>query len=195
MRTILVLQCVLLAGCASVMTPSPVTSDGERVRAFKLLHVGQFPDDEQYRYLDGSALHTTKVVPPPVLVRAAPPAPMVAIPPSAPEAKPQVWTIQFPLGKASLRGNEATLKEIVQALIKDEEAIALVSGHTDALGQDRFNKRLADRRARNVARALVAMGASPGRVHFDSQCCIDNPPVVNPPARKAVIVVLSEKGN
>lgn len=193
MRSLIVLQCLLVVGCASDPASEVNHVNGDASRQFKLLHVGQLPQDAKYRYLNVGAELTAKVLPAPVVVAPAPPVTVVENPTPSPD--PVEWTIQFPLGKATLQGNEATLKAIVNALGEDDQAVAHVSGHTDALGKDRFNKRLAEQRARNVVRALVRMGIEPKRVLFDSLCCIDNPPVVNPQARKAVIVVLSVKGN
>lgn len=64
-----------------------------------------------------------------------------------------------------------------------------VIGTTDALGKNRVNRALAARRADAVRRLLIEYGVSPRQIQTGSTCCVENPPLINPGVRRAVVVL------
>lgn len=188
----LILISGVLAGCASQapVSPEPVTIHRHD---FLILGVDQTQQATDYRYCDPCPSPTGKRLPAPAVARVVP---SVRIAPS-PTQEPLVrkWSIQFDLGKAVVH-DLRSVREIATALSANPHASVYVSGHTDALGSVAFNRKLADRRARNVVQALRSEGVVPSRIRFKSFCCIDNPPVANPLARKAVVIVnLDQEGH
>jgi outer membrane protein OmpA-like peptidoglycan-associated protein len=66
-----------------------------------------------------------------------------------------------------------------------------ITGHTDRVGASAFNRRLAARRAETVSRAVAALGVPPERiVRVRGECCVEDPPQVNPPARRTDVEML-----
>lgn len=154
------------------------------------LGIEQTRGDAIYRYCDACPAPSAKTMPPPPVAAQTLP---VVQPVSQPAPVPRVrkWTIRFALGKAVVEDTEA-LRAIATALETTPGASVFVSGHTDALGNAGFNRKLADRRAKSVVEALRRAGVEAKRIHYDSLCCIDNPPINNPPARKAAVIVYLE---
>jgi len=188
----LILISGMLAGCAS---QAPVFPDPVRLQRheFLILGIDQMQQATDYRYCDACPSPSAKLLPGPVVARVVPPARIA--PPPTQEPRVRKWSIQFDLGKAVVH-DLRSVREVATALSANPHASVYVSGHTDALGSVAFNRKLADRRARNVVQALRSEGVVPSRIRFKSFCCIDTPPVANPLARKAaVIVYLDQEGH
>lgn len=75
-------------------------------------------------------------------------------------------SVTFQFGKADLDdGAQTELVEIARALQADPNAVVELSGHTDAVGSDRFNLQLSRERVEAVARYLVLKhGVEPRRI-------------------------------
>lgn len=78
----------------------------------------------------------------------------------------------------------------MRPLLQMAKSITL-TGHTDRVGAPNFNSKLASRRAETVRDALLAVGISPDRVHqVKAECCVEDPPRVNPAARRTDVEIL-----
>lgn len=95
-------------------------------------------------------------------------------------------TIYFDLGSSVLKEAELQKIRMSEGLIASSKMI-LVKGHTDRVGSIRFNKRLAKVRANRVRDALMRMKVNKEQLKVSSECCIDNPPPINPDARKVTV--------
>jgi outer membrane protein OmpA-like peptidoglycan-associated protein len=101
------------------------------------------------------------------------PLPLAATPPRAFDAAPGplVDHVRFPVGEASLPPDASTQLVRVALYLRahPEHAVVQIAGHADETGDEPFNERLSERRARAVSAALVALGVEPSRlrlVHF-----------------------------
>ncbi|GAC31442.1 OmpA family protein [Paraglaciecola polaris] len=73
--------------------------------------------------------------------------------------------ILFEFGKAQLlSGSERSLKQISAFLTNYPERAIVVEGHTDAVGDTRYNQSLSEQRALSVKNALIANGVEPSQV-------------------------------
>lgn len=95
-------------------------------------------------------------------------------------------TIYFDLGSSVLKEGELQKIRMSERLIKSSKMI-LVKGYTDRVGSIGFNKRLAKVRANRVRDALIRMKVNKEQLKVNSECCIDNPPPINPDARKVTV--------
>lgn len=59
---------------------------------------------------------------------------------------------------------KANLDELSETLKKYDDTNILVEGHTDATGEDAYNKKLSDRRAESVEEYLVSNGVDDNRI-------------------------------
>lgn len=89
--------------------------------------------------------------------------------------KPEtVVSVYFDFDRSDLkeRGIEQ-LDSIYNVLMTDTLATIQVSGYTDGLGSEEYNKKLSDRRAKSCADYLVSKGIDSSRITFESfgACC------------------------
>lgn len=85
-----------------------------------------------------------------------------------------VVTIFFDFDKSLIKDHErAVLDSIYEVLIENKTATIQISGYTDGLGTDAYNKKLSDRRARACAEYLRNKGIDMSRISFVSfgACC------------------------
>lgn len=85
----------------------------------------------------------------------------------------------FDVDKADIQTTtKANLDELAQTLKKYDDTNILVEGHTDATGEDSYNKKLSDKRAESVENYLVTNGVSDNRIttkgYGESQPIADN---------------------
>jgi outer membrane protein OmpA-like peptidoglycan-associated protein len=115
--------------------------------------------------------------PPPPKVKEPEPEPPPPEPePPPPEPPPTVVvtkekieldrTVQFESGKAVLIEDSEKLLDDVVKVLKDHPEIALIQieGHTDAVGKDRANKKLSEKRAAAVKTYLIKAGIAKKRL-------------------------------
>jgi outer membrane protein OmpA-like peptidoglycan-associated protein len=109
---------------------------------------------------------------------------------SVPQTKaPSMLVLQFGLSDARL-GEANRLKLSGFGKAAGVSARYSVVGSTDRLGGLSFNRLLAVKRAQSVAHALRKLGVAKQNINIESRCCIENPPAVNPDARRVVIRVI-----
>jgi OOP family OmpA-OmpF porin len=84
--------------------------------------------------------------------------------------------VQFDFGKATIRPASDELLNEVAGVLKDHaEVLKLeVQGHTDIVGNAKFNKKLSEDRAQSVMKALVKRGVDEGRL-FSTGYGFDKP--------------------
>ena len=98
--------------------------------------------------------------------------------------------VHFPMASSKLTGDARQELDAMRPLLLEARSIIL-TGHTDRVGAPAFNHRLAARRAETVRRALLDLGIPRERIlRVDSACCIEDPPPVNPPARRTDVEIL-----
>lgn len=89
--------------------------------------------------------------------------------------KPEtVVTVYFDFDKYDLKQRSMeVLDSIYTVLSQTTTASIQISGYTDGLGSDEYNKILSDRRAKACADYLIAKGIDAGRITFESfgECC------------------------
>ena len=74
--------------------------------------------------------------------------------------------VQFDLGSYRLhREDEALLDDIYRAMRTDPSISLLITGHTDNIGNIRYNRRLSEKRSNAVAAYLIDRGIDPQRIH------------------------------
>lgn len=79
--------------------------------------------------------------------------------------------VLFPFGKAE-REVDAQIEECLQdviALLKRTESNAMIVGHTDDSGSERFNQRLGRKRAKHIANILQKNGIPASRISTNSK--------------------------
>jgi OOP family OmpA-OmpF porin len=93
------------------------------------------------------------------------PAPMAEAPAPAPMALPKEETlvirdVHFEFDSARLTATDKAQLDMIATRLKTEAASARLSvtGHTDSVGSDAYNKRLSDKRAHSVTDYLVSSG-------------------------------------
>lgn len=122
----------------------------------------------------------------PVRVRA-----LELAPAPTPEKRPPretLVTIHFDLASSRLtKLAREMLNDARQDLLAAQRVV--IKASTDAIGTKRFNRRLAHARAQSTRAHIVNMGVPPERVRIETTCCIENPPRVNPTARRAEITI------
>jgi OOP family OmpA-OmpF porin len=85
-----------------------------------------------------------------------------------------VVTVYFDFDKSLLKSEAVNkLDSIYNVLVEFPAATIQISGYTDGLGSDAYNKVLSDKRARACANYLIAKGIETTRVSFVSfgACC------------------------
>lgn len=79
--------------------------------------------------------------------------------------KVPVYGVNFDFNKATLRPDAKPVLEQVLALFKDDRALKVeIGGHTDNVGQPRYNQKLSERRAAAVRAWLIAHGVAASRL-------------------------------
>ncbi len=74
-------------------------------------------------------------------------------------------TVHFPFAKSYVkRGDIKLLNEVVAKMKEDTKILAKISAYTDAIGSDKINQRLSERRANAVKRYLVKKGVEADRI-------------------------------
>jgi OmpA-OmpF porin, OOP family len=93
------------------------------------------------------------------------PQPVMSDPPPVAPPAPRQFIVYFGFNKANLN---ASAMEVVReaATVARQDGIVqiVVTGHTDTVGSNAYNKRLSDRRASNVKKALVGEGIPPNAI-------------------------------
>jgi hypothetical protein len=131
-----------------------------------------------------------------VLAPVAPPIRLAEAPKAQPAPVPQpkeeriTRAVHFSLASSKLTTEARRTLDALHPLLLEARTIGL-SGHTDQVGAPAFNRKLAARRAETVKRALLDLGVPRERiVRVDSACCVEDPPQVNPPARRTDVEML-----
>ena len=93
-----------------------------------------------------------------------------------------VVSIYFDFDKSLFKdGGTEILDSIYNVLVENKTATIQVSGYTDGLGTDDYNRKLSDRRAKACANYLVKKGIAPSRITFVSfgECCPVEMEIIN----------------
>lgn len=78
--------------------------------------------------------------------------------------------VLFDTGKAELKpGAKSTIDRLAEFMREDPNRQLLIEGHTDAQGEESFNLTLSERRAEEVAAALIARGVNASRLRTVGQ--------------------------
>jgi outer membrane protein OmpA-like peptidoglycan-associated protein len=96
--------------------------------------------------------------PPPVVAQAAPPPPP---PPPAPKPKEKIVLrgVHFDFNKAKIRPGDAAILDEAAEILKAHPSLTVdVNGYCDAIGSEKYNLRLSQRRADAVAKYLEEHG-------------------------------------
>jgi OOP family OmpA-OmpF porin len=118
----------------------------------------------------------------------APPEPVAAAPVGA-----RVFTVFFEWNRSSVgRGATAILQQAAAVYRAGGVVRVQVTGHTDTSGAVRYNQKLSERRARQVADALVAMGVPPQTIVFggvgENDLAVPTPDSVREPRNRRVTI-------
>lgn len=102
-----------------------------------------------------------------------------------------VDTIHFETDTAVIVSGQITLKCVVEAMKQDKEIFAVVEGFADGRGDEGYNKRLSEARAKAVTRYMDALGVDNQRINAIGFGRVGRPedPVTNFSRRKAMIVL------
>ena len=123
-------------------------------------------------------------IPPPP----APPGPVAAGPVGA-----RVFTVFFDWNRSTV-GPEATaiLQQAATVYRAGGVVRVQVTGHTDTSGSVRYNQKLSERRAKQVADALVGMGVPPQTIVFggvgENDLAVPTPDSVREPRNRRVTI-------
>jgi outer membrane protein OmpA-like peptidoglycan-associated protein/tetratricopeptide (TPR) repeat protein len=93
-----------------------------------------------------------------------------------------VVTVFFDFDKSLLKESGIQLLDsIYNVLIQEKTLTIQISGYTDGLGNDAYNKKLSDKRAKACANYLVKKGIAPNRISFVSfgECCPVEMEIIN----------------
>ncbi len=181
---------VLLSGCAlqplepvkslpaEVALPLGITQTGHGMEAV-------------YRLCADCPAPTRKVpapMAPPIRLAEAPKAQPAPVP--QPKEERITRAVHFSLASSKLTAEARQTLDALRPLLLEARSIG-ISGHTDRVGAPAFNRKLAARRAETVKRALLDLGIPRERiVRVESACCVEDPPRVNPPARRTDVEML-----
>ncbi|HEU5167372.1 MAG TPA: OmpA family protein, partial [Chitinophagaceae bacterium] len=93
-----------------------------------------------------------------------------------------VVSVFFDFDKSLLKDRSVqVLDSIYNVLIENKTATIQISGYTDGLGTDDYNRKLSDKRAKACANYLVKKGIAPSRMTFVSfgECCPVEMEIIN----------------
>lgn len=85
-----------------------------------------------------------------------------------------VVTVYFDFDQSKLKDRGMVVLDSIHAVLTEHSTATIqISGYTDGLGTDEYNKVLSDKRARACADYLVTMGIDSARISFESfgACC------------------------
>ena len=181
--------CAALAGC-TLQPAGPLT---QRTAAQAPLPLGI----AQSSHGPGAVFRLCSDCPTPTRkVLAAPPPPIRLAevpklkPPLPPRQEHITRAVHFPFASARLTDQARQDLDALKALLSEARTITL-TGSTDRIGTPAFNQRLAVRRAETVRQALLAMGVPADRIApVEARCCADDPPRINPSARRTDLDIL-----
>ncbi len=181
---------VLLSGCA-LQPMEPVASmTAEVALPLGIAQTGHGME-AVYRLCADCPAPTRKVlapVVPPIRLAEAPKA--KSSPAPQPEDERMTRAVHFSLASSKLTAEARRTLDALRPLLLKAKSISL-SGHTDRVGAPAFNRKLAARRAETVKRALLDLGVPRERIaRVESACCVEDPPRVNPPARRTDVEML-----
>jgi len=125
-------------------------------------------------------------VPPPL---APPPPPVAAAPVGA-----RVFTVFFDWNRSTVGRDAAAILQHAAAAYRAGGVVSVrVNGHTDTSGSVRYNQRLSERRAKNVADALVGLGVPAQTIVFggvgENDLAVPTPFGAREPRNRRVTVV------
>ena len=182
--------CAALAGCT--LQPAEPPTQQTAAQAPLRLGIAQSGHGPEvvFRLCSDCPAPTRKVlaVPPPPIRLTEVPKPKPA---SAPRQEEHITrAVHFPFASARLTTQARQELDALKALLPGARTITL-TGNTDRIGTPAFNQRLAVRRAETVKQALVDMGVPSDRIApVEARCCIDDPPRINPSARRTNLDIL-----
>lgn len=181
---------VLLSGCA-LQPMEPVASlSAEVTLPLGIAQTGHGME-AVYRLCVDCPAPTRKVlapIAPPIRLAEAPKAKSAPVP--QPKEERITRAVHFTLASSKLTAEARRTLDDMRPLLLEARTIGL-SGHTDRVGKPAFNRKLGARRAETVKRALLDLGVPRERiVRVDSACCVEDPPRVNPPARRTDVEML-----
>jgi hypothetical protein len=181
---------VLLSGCALQPMEPLASLSAEFALPLGIAQIGHGPDSV-YRLCADCPAPSRKVlapVAPPIRLAEAPKAKSAPAP--QPKEERITRAVHFSLASSKLTAEARRTLDALHPLLLEARTIGL-SGHTDQVGAPAFNRKLAARRAETVKRALLDLGVPRERiVRVDSACCVEDPPQVNPPARRTDVEML-----
>jgi OmpA-OmpF porin, OOP family len=136
-----------------------------------------------------SLLAVAACVPVPPPLAPPPPGPVVAAPVGA-----RAFTVFFDWNRSRVGPDAMAVLQQAAATYRAGGVVSVrVIGHTDTSGSVRYNQRLSERRAKNVADALVAMGVPAQTVVFggvgENDLAVPTPFGVREPQNRRVTVV------
>ena len=147
-----------IAGVRYALTPAVALDLDYRYLATSDLRL-RVPAAPAVKYNSGYNTHTLMAS---LVYRFGPPPAPVAAPaamPAPPPAARRVFLVFFDWDKATITAEGAGIVQQAAAAYKSGAPVQLqVTGYTDRSGSPAYNQRLSERRANNVARALVALG-------------------------------------
>jgi outer membrane protein OmpA-like peptidoglycan-associated protein len=134
------------------------------------------------------ALAACVPAPPPPPPPAPPPGPIAAAPMGA-----RVFTVYFDWNRSSVGPQGVAILQQAAAVYRGGGVVSVqVTGYTDTSGSVRYNQRLSERRAHQVAQTLVGMGVPPQAVAFggagENNLAVPTPDSVREPRNRRVTV-------
>jgi OOP family OmpA-OmpF porin len=125
----------------------------------------------------------------PLLPPPPPPAPAAAAPVGA-----RLFTVYFDWNRSVIGPGGIAVIQQAAAIYRAGGVVSVrVTGHTDTSGPVRYNQRLSERRAKNVADALVALGVPAQTIVFggvgENDLAVPTPDNVREPRNRRVTIV------
>ena len=78
--------------------------------------------------------------------------------------------ILFSFDSAALRQESiSNLQKLTEIINRDDNTILLIVGHTDSVGDERYNLGLSERRAQSAADYMIDQGLAPSRVQIEGR--------------------------